>query len=66
MNGKTTMVMTVDPQIREFLGLIPREIIGFRLRTIKGHKYLIGEKIPMHALANPAALVTDLVPGDGG
>lgn len=65
MNGKTSMVMTIDPQIREFLGLTPREIIGFRCRTVKGHRILVGEKIPLHAIANPAAHTADVVPGEG-
>jgi hypothetical protein len=62
MNGKTSMVMTIDPQIREFLALIPREIIGFRLRTIKGHRVIIGEKIPLHAIANPSAMLEEVLP----
>lgn len=65
MNGKTTMVMTVDPQIREFMGLIPRELIAFRCRTIKGRRILIGEKVPLHSIANPGANVADVVPGNG-
>jgi hypothetical protein len=64
MTGKTSMVMTVDPQIKEFLSLIPREILAFRCRTIKGRKYLIGEKIPMSGLANPAAHVADIIPSE--
>lgn len=64
MNGKTSMVMTLDPQLREFLALVPREIIGFRMRTIKGHRVIIGEKVPLHAIANPQAMVTDALPGD--
>jgi hypothetical protein len=66
MNGKTTMVMTVDPQIREFMGLIPRELIAFRCRTIKGRRILIGEKVPLHSIANPGVNVADVVPGEGG
>lgn len=65
MNGKTSMVMTVDTQIREFLGLVPREIIGFRCRTVKGRRIIIGEKIPLHAIANPGAMVSDLVTTEG-
>jgi hypothetical protein len=59
------MCMTVDPQIREFLGIVPREILGFRMRTIKGHRVIIGEKIPLHAIANPAAMLSDVLPGEG-
>lgn len=58
------MVLTLDPQLREFLALVPREIIGFRCRTIKGHRVIIGEKIPLHAIANPAAMLSDSLPGD--
>jgi hypothetical protein len=62
MAGKTSMCMTVDPQIKEFMGLIPREIIAFRCRTVKGRKYIIGEKIPMSGLANPEQHIADLLP----
>lgn len=65
MSGKSSMVMTVDPQVKKFLGLSPRDIIGFRLRTIKGHRLLIGEKVPLHSLANPAASMADVVPVEG-
>ena len=58
------MVMTIDPQIREFLGLSPREIVGFRCRTIKGRRILIGEKVPLHMIANPNAHVAETVPGE--
>jgi len=64
MSGKNSMCMTVDPQIREFMGLVPREIIAFRCRTVKGRKYLIGEKIPMSGLANPAAHMADVIPAE--
>ena len=66
MNGKTTMVMTLDPQIREFLGLVPREIIGFRTRVIQGHRVIVGEKIPLHSIANPAMLPVDALPKEEG
>lgn len=65
MNGKTSMVMTVDPNIREWLGLSPREIIGFRCRTIKGRKMIVGEKVPLHVIANPNANLADYVPAEG-
>ncbi len=65
MNGKTSMVMTIDPQIREFLGIVPRDILGFRLRTIKGHRVVIAEKIPLHAIANPSAMLSDVLPIEG-
>jgi hypothetical protein len=56
------MVMTVDRQIREFLGIVPRDLLGFRLRTIKGHRIVIAEKIPLNAIAHPTAMLTDALP----
>jgi len=64
MNGKTSMVMTVDTQLRKFLGISPRELIGFRLRTIKGHKLIVGEKLPLHGVANPQAYLAESLPVD--
>jgi hypothetical protein len=65
MSGKSSMVMTVDKQIKQFLGLSPREVIGFRMRTIKGHRLIVGEKLALHSLANPAAHLADVVPAEG-
>ena len=62
MSGKRSMVMTVDPQLRDFLGIVARDILGFRLRTIKGRRVVIAEKIPLHAIANPSAMLSDVLP----
>lgn len=58
------MAMTIDPQIREFLGIVHRDVLGFRLRTIKGHRVVIAEKIPLHAIANPSAMLSEVLPGE--
>lgn len=60
MSGKTSLVLTLDPQIREYLGLIHRDVIGFRAVVIQGKKMILGEKIPM----NKIAVLTQLKPGD--
>lgn len=64
MSGKRSMAMTVPPAIRDFLGITAHEIIGFRCRTVKGRKMLIGEKVPLHAIANPATFLSDVVPDE--
>jgi hypothetical protein len=60
--GSNSLVMTVDRKIRAFMGLVPREILGFRCRVIRGRRIIIGEKLPLHAIANLNADVSELLP----
>lgn len=46
------MVMTLDKQLRDEMGLVPKDVIAFRVATYKGRRIIIGEKVPLHALAN--------------
>jgi hypothetical protein len=58
------MVLTVDKAIREALGLVPKDVIGFRLVKIQGKTMLLGEKIPLHKIAQIATLPVDALPSD--
>lgn len=51
MQGKTSMVMTVHPEIKRALGLVPHDVLGFRIREIQGKLMLIGEKVALHKIA---------------
>jgi hypothetical protein len=57
-----SMVLTIDRAIRETLGLVPKDVIGFRLVKIQGKTMLLGEKIPLHKIAQLAALPADALP----
>jgi len=58
----TSMVLTIDKAIRETLGLVPKDVIGFRLVKIQGKTLLLGEKIPLHKIAQIASLPADALP----
>lgn len=57
--GKSAMVMTVDPQLKREMGLVPKDVVAFRVYDYQGKKIMVGEKVPLSALAE--MLVT---PGD--
>lgn len=60
--SNTSMVLTIDKGIREALGLVPKDVIGFRLVKIQGKTMLLGEKIPLHKIAQLANLPADALP----
>ena len=57
-----SLTLTVDRAIREALGLVPRDIIGFRLIKVQGKTMLLGEKIPLNKVAQIANLPADALP----
>jgi hypothetical protein len=57
--GKASMVMTVDPQLKREMGLVVKDVIAFRVYDYQGKKIMVGEKVPLSALAE--LMVT---PGD--
>lgn len=57
--GKQSMVMTVDPQLKREMGLVVKDVIAFRVYDYQGKRIMVGEKVPLSALAE--MLVT---PGD--
>jgi hypothetical protein len=50
--GKTSFVITLDKQLRQQMGLVRKDVIAFRVIEVQGRRLMIGEKIPLHALAN--------------
>lgn len=63
MSG-SSMVMTVDPNIKKALGLIPKDVLGFRIVTVQGKTMLLGEKIPLNKIAQLANLPAEALPTD--
>jgi hypothetical protein len=61
--GKSSMVMTIDPALKREMGLVPKDVIAFRLTIIQGKRVMIGEKVPLHALANFKELPTEALAG---
>lgn len=62
MSGKNTLVLTIDPAIRKELGLVPKDVIGFRVVSVEGKRLLIGEKIPLHKIASIAKMPANVLP----
>jgi len=56
--------MTVDRAIREQLGLVAKDVIGFRIVKVQGKLMLLGEKIPLGKIAQLANLPVDALPTD--
>ena len=50
-NGKTSMVLTIDKQLREYLSLLPQDVLAFRLVVVEGKRMILGEKVPLYKLA---------------
>ena len=51
MSGTTSICLTIDAELKKELGLLPRDVIGFRVVNSGGKKLLVGEKVPMHQIA---------------
>ncbi len=63
-DGKYSLVMTVDHAIVEALGLVAKDVIGFRLITVQGRIMLIGEKVALHKIALLTKLPSDVLPSE--
>jgi hypothetical protein len=50
-NGKTSMVLTVDKQLREYLAIQERDVLAFRLVVVEGKRMILGEKLPLWKVA---------------
>lgn len=50
-NGTTSMVLTVDKQLREYLNILPRDVLAFRLVVVEGKRMILGEKLPLWKVA---------------
>ncbi len=60
--GEKSLCITVDPQLKREMGLVPKDVFAFRVFVFQGRRVLVGEKVPMHALANLKELPVDLIP----
>jgi hypothetical protein len=50
--GRTSFVMTLDMQLRADMCLVEKDVLAFRVMTWKGRRVMVGEKVPLSALAN--------------
>jgi hypothetical protein len=64
MWGPRSMAMTVDPQLRKALGLVPRDVLGFRIVTVQGRTLAVCEKIQLGRIAILSKLPADLLPSE--
>jgi hypothetical protein len=55
MNGKTSMVLTLDKQLREYLAIVEKDVIAFRLVVVQGKRMILGEKLPLWKVAQFSA-----------
>lgn len=58
------MVLTVTKPVRDYLGLLDRDVIGFRMVTIQGKKMILGEKLALDRIAVLTKLPADCLPRD--
>jgi bifunctional DNA-binding transcriptional regulator/antitoxin component of YhaV-PrlF toxin-antitoxin module len=50
-SGKRGLVLTIPPEIRDEMGLISRDVLGFRIVKQNGRIFLLGEKIQLGRVA---------------
>jgi hypothetical protein len=62
MNGKDTYVASFPKELRTALGIVARDVIGFRVIEWRGKKMLLGEKIPLHLIATLKAIPMEALP----
>lgn len=62
--GKTSLAMTVDPQLRDALGIIERDVLGFRIVQVQGRNLAVCEKIQLGKIAILAKLPADVLPSE--
>lgn len=62
MNGKDTYVCSFPKDVREPLGIVPRDVIGFRVIEWQGKRMLLGEKIPLHLIARLKEIPVEALP----
>jgi len=66
MNGKTSMVLTVDKQLREYLAIQEKDVIAFRLVVVEGKRMILGEKLPLWKVAQFRTPQVPPVPAKAG
>jgi hypothetical protein len=50
--GNSSLVMTLDANLRKDMGIVIKDVLAFRVMVWKGRRVMIGEKVPLSALAN--------------
>ena len=56
------MVMTLPPEIRREMGIVSKDVLAFRVMVYNGRRIMVGEKVPLTALANLKELPPELKP----
>ncbi len=59
-----SLVLTVDKAVREALALVPRDMVGFRIVRIQNKTMILGEKVPLHKIAQIARLPAGPLPSE--
>jgi hypothetical protein len=62
--GKTSLAMTIDPQLRKAFGLVHKDVLGFRIVTVQGRVLGVVEKIQLGRVALIAKLPVDVLPSE--
>ena len=57
--GPNSFVLTLDAEIRRQMGIVQKDVLAFRVMMWKGRRVMIGEKVPLSALANVKALPSE-------
>jgi len=60
--GPNSLCITIAPELRKQMGLVRKDVLAFRVANWQGKLILIGEKVPLHALANLKEVSTDMLP----
>jgi hypothetical protein len=60
--GNNSLCITIDPELKRQMGLIPKDVLAFRVMTWQNKLILIGEKVPLHALANLKEVPVEMLP----
>jgi hypothetical protein len=62
--GQNSLCMTIDPELKRQMFLVPKDVLAFRVMMWNGKRILVGEKVPLDALANLKTLPPELQPRD--
>lgn len=55
------MMMTVDAELKRQMGLVPKDVIAFRVFDWQGKRVMVGEKVPLAALANLKSMTAEMM-----
>ena len=60
--GQNSLCMVIDPQLKRKMGLVPKDVLAIRVMNWQGKLVMIGEKVPLYALANLKEVPVELLP----